>query len=206
MRRLHIVQGGIENGDKKWLERAARQHLSARTWVAPKSSAIGDEVVIYIGGYGFFATGRIHSPAKPRTDWKNRYGAGVDSIRLIKPSISLAAIQRHIPKLEWAKYPRSITTPASHLATMIRELIRKRKATRIPDLDDDALASANIDELRRVALLSQRKFVRPKQRKVAYRARSIAIRLYVLSRAHGHCECCESAAPFLTGDSKPYLE
>src|SRR5262245_49147562 len=37
MRRLHIVQGGLDNGDKKWLERAARNHWNSRTWIAPSS-------------------------------------------------------------------------------------------------------------------------------------------------------------------------
>ena len=69
MRNLHIVQGGIANGDKKWLEKAAKQHLNARKWIVPKRVAIGDEVVICIAGYGFFATARISSLAKPREDW-----------------------------------------------------------------------------------------------------------------------------------------
>jgi hypothetical protein len=206
VRKFHIVQGGIENGDKKFIERAATKKLSARRWVAPKSVQIGDDVVIYIGGFGFFATARITSEAKPRTGWRNRYGAGIDSIKLIEPPISLAAIQRHIPRLDWAKYPRSITSPGPELADHLRRLIRERRETRLPDIDDDALESANLDELRTVALLSARQFVTPKQRKIWYRARSTAIRLYVLKRANGRCEVCKSAAPFVNENGEPYLE
>jgi 5-methylcytosine-specific restriction endonuclease McrA len=206
MRGLHIVQGGIENGDKRWLEQAARDRLSTPSWVAPKSSTRGDDVVVYIRGYGFFATGRITSLAKPRVDWKNRYGAGLSSIKLIKPPVSLGAILRHLPELKWAKYPRSITTPTADSADRIRRLIRKRRTSGIPDLDDDALATSSLDELRAVALLSQRKFVTPRQRKILYRARSAAIRLYVLRRANGYCEGCRSVAPFLTSDGSAYLE
>jgi hypothetical protein len=65
LRTLHIVQGGTDNGDKKWLERASKAHRTAPSWVVPKSVAIGDDVVIYIRGHGFFATGRITSAPEP---------------------------------------------------------------------------------------------------------------------------------------------
>ncbi len=103
-RPLHIVQGGIQNGDKARLERLALSGRRTHSWVAPKTVATGDEIVVYIGGFGFFATARAESEAKPRAGWKNRYGAGLNSIALIDPPISLAAIRRHIPDLEWAKY------------------------------------------------------------------------------------------------------
>src|ERR1035437_4025728 len=93
---LHIVQGGVENGDKKLLERAARDKLNLRSWVVPKAVCVGDEVIIYVGGYGLFATARIKSQPKPRTNWANRYGAGLTDIRLIKPAISIATVRRHV--------------------------------------------------------------------------------------------------------------
>ena len=206
MATLHIVQGGIANGDKKWLVRAAGTRRRGRAWVAPKSAEVGDEVVFYIGDYGFFATGRVMSRPKPRAGWKNRYGVDVGSIKLIRPAISLAAIRRHIPKLKWAIYPRSIVTPAADSASQIRALISDRGRTGIPDLSDEALASANIDELRAVALLKQRASVPPRERKSLYRARSVAIRLYVLFRANGYCEGCGSVAPFRIPDGSFYLE
>jgi hypothetical protein len=156
MSRLHIVQGGIANGDKAWLEKAARQKLSSKSWIVPRSATVGDDVVIYIAGYGFFATAQINTETKPRKNWKRRYGAGLKTIRLIQPAISLESIKRHAPKLTWANYPRSITSPPTNVANQIRALIKERRRTRTPDLDDDALDNANIDELRRVALLSAR--------------------------------------------------
>jgi len=69
MSTLHIVQGGIENGDKAWLERAARLNRNAKTWVAPKSARVGDEVVICVLGHGFFATAAMrHRHFASRTD------------------------------------------------------------------------------------------------------------------------------------------
>ena len=116
MSELHIVQGGIENGDKRWLERAAKLNLNSRSWVAPKSAVPGDDVVVFVAGYGFFATGRVTSKPKSLSDWKNRYGAGLTTIRLIKPAISIATIRRTIPALTWADYSRSITTPPPEVA------------------------------------------------------------------------------------------
>src|SRR5207237_44628 len=116
---------------------------------------------------------------KPRDDWPNRYGAGLSSIKLIRPAISLATIRRRIPGLTWANYPRSITTPSPDIADPIRKLIQHRRKTGIPDLGDETLAAANIDELRKAALLKARPFATRKERKAVYRVRSRAIHLYV---------------------------
>lgn len=62
MATLHIVQGGVDKGDKNRLEKAARNNLSLPSWIVPKSISIGDEVVIYVSGYGFFATAKISGP------------------------------------------------------------------------------------------------------------------------------------------------
>lgn len=204
--RLHVVQGGIENGDKKWLEKAARNNLKSPSWVVPKSVNVGDEIVIYISGYGFFATAKIGTQSKRRADWKNRYGAGLTFIRLIEPAISLGTIQRHIPKLTWARYPRSITTPSPEVAEQIRKLISERRRRGLPDLNDDALANANIDELRKAALLRARSSAPQREQRLLYRVRSKAIHLYVLNRANGHCESCNAAAPFRKPDGHAYIE
>ena len=177
MTALHIVQGDIDNGDKARIEKAAREGLDAPMWTVPKHATPGDDVVMYVRGYGFFATATIKSDPKPRVDWPNRYGAGLTAIELIEPAISLAAIIRHVPSLTWANYPRSITTPDSNVAAQIRKLIQNRRTTRTPDLDEASLLGANIDELRHVALLSVKPTAPAKERKMVYRARSIAIKL-----------------------------
>jgi hypothetical protein len=130
----------------------------------------------------------------------------LNSIKLIAPAISLGTIRRHVPQLTWAKYPRSITTPSAEIASQIRGLISERRRTGLPDLDDEGLAQANIDELRKAALLSARSSATKKQRTLIYRIRSKAIHLYVLNRANGHCEGCNVVAPFRKPDGRPYLE
>lgn len=206
MKRLHIVQGGIDNGDKIWLEQAARRRLNAKTWTVPKSAQVGDEIVIFVQGYGFFATARVLTSPEPRKGWKNRYSAGLTTIRLIEPAISLATIKSEIPKLTWAIYPRSITTPAPEIANKINALIVDRRKTGLPKLDDLSLKEANLDELRKVALLNARSKVAGKKSQAIYRARSLAIRLYVLNRANGNCEGCRAPAPFHKSDGSSYLE
>src|SRR5690606_2701978 len=112
-----IVQGGVKNGDKAWLERAAMLgRRSGPNWVVPRQARIGDEVVIYIRGFGFFATAKIAASPRSRPDWPNRYGAALTDVRLIEPSVPLETIRRRLPALTWAKYPRSITTPSLVLA------------------------------------------------------------------------------------------
>lgn len=148
MTALHIVQGDIDNGDKARIEKAAREGLDAPMWTAPKHAIPGGDVVMYVLGYGFFATATIKSEPKPRDDWPNRYGADLTAIELIEPAISLAAIIRHVPSLRWANNPRSITTPDSNVAVQIRKLIQNRRTTQTPDLDEASLLEANSDELR----------------------------------------------------------
>jgi hypothetical protein len=206
MQRLHILQGGVRNGDKTWLERAARKKLTASNWIAPKSAQVGDEVVIYIPGIGLFATAQINSQPKPKKGWKNRYAAGIHVVKLIEPPISIAAVLRHLPRLTWARYPRSITTPHETLASQIRDLIATRRRTGLPDLDDDSLASANLDELRKVAILAARKHVTGTKKSTWHRVGSLAIKRYILCRANGICEGCSKSAPFRTVDGSPYLE
>lgn len=204
---LHIVQGGVRNGDKAWLERAAKQGLrSVPEWVVPKNASIGDAVVVYVGGVGFFATATIDSHPRPCKGWVNRYGASLAGIRLITPPISLGTIRRRLKKLTWAIYPRSITTPESATAKQVLDLIGERRRTRTLDISDEALEVAGIDELRRIALLRASSSVPGRTSRQIYRARSRAIRSYVLRRANGVCESCGRDAPFRRPDGSPYLE
>jgi hypothetical protein len=205
MTRLHIVQGGIKNRDKDFLEGVSNYGKTSK-WIVPKSCEIGDDIVIFIGPFGFFATGRIKSPTTPSKNWPNRYSADLANIRLIKPPISLFEIRRHVTGLKWANYPRSITTPPPAVADEIRRLIRDRRRTGLPDLDDESLDEANIDELRRVALLKARPHASARRAQAIYRARSRAIARYVIVRSKGHCEACKAQAPFRKPDGTPYLE
>lgn len=203
---LHLVQGGIDNGDLAWLIKAAHEHLDSPRWVVPKTALPGDHVVVFIGGYGFFATATITSLPSPREDWPNRYGAYLTGVSLIEPPISLGTILRRFPELSWARYPRSITTPSPSIAKQIRASIANRRRHGARDLKAEALADAGIQELRAVALLAARPRLTAREKTVLYRTRSLAIRLYVLSRAAGDCEGCKTAAPFFSANGKPYLE
>lgn len=203
---LHVVQGGIANGDLAWLLKAARKHIDSPTWIVPKGSMPGDEAVIYIAGYGLFATAKITGKPVLRKDWVNRYGAPLTAVSLIQPPLSLGTILRRLPSFNWARYPRSITTPSSSIAKHIRRIITERRRHGMRDITDEALAAAGLEELRFVALLAARPRVPPQARKVLHRARSLAIRLYVLKRAGGVCEGCETQAPFRTPTGKAYLE
>lgn len=203
---LHIVQGGVTNGDKKWLQRAA-QHGKTRTrnWIVPKSAAVGDHVVIYVD-QGLFATATVRSRPNRRSDWKNRYGADVHNVTLIEPPIGINALRRRLPALGWARYPRSIATPPPKVAEMLAEFIKERRKLGRPALDDRTLQEASLSELRVVALLRSSSVSRTISTRVLRRLRAQAIRRYVLCRAGAECEGCRAPAPFITKSGQPYLE
>jgi hypothetical protein len=205
MRTLHLLNGGYGNGDKVTLERASRGTGKVRSWVVPKSAAIGDEVVINVAGEGLFASGRIASGTKPRTDWKNRYGANLDSIKLIDPPILLSEVRKMIPALGWARYPRSIATPPRELVGEIKNLVTRRKKNGYSDLSK-ALEYVDIDDLRRIALLPSLQRDSAKHHQILVRTRRKAVRRYVLWRSRGNCEGCTLPAPFLGRDGEPFLE
>lgn len=203
---LHIVHGGVNNGDKARLEKATRNNSDFKGWIAPKLVSPGDDVVIYVSGYGFFATATINGFSKPSTQRQNRYSAPLTNVRLIEPSISIGYIRKHIPNLSWANFPRSITTPDNNVSNKIRKLIDHRRKTGIPDLDIETINNANIDELRKIAILSSQPSIRAKPRTSLHRAGSIAIKRYVILRSNGICEGCKEPAPFKKPDGTPYLE
>jgi hypothetical protein len=203
--KLRILVGNT-TGDKETITRAARLRRRLPKWIVPKSSSIGDEVVLFVGSDGFLATAQINTSTVPSKGWPGRYEAGLSSIELIAPAISAHLIRRHVPRLKWATYPRHYHTPTDLIAGQIQTLIDTRRKSGLPDIDDRALKGANLDELRRVAMLSSRKSVPGKSAKTVYRARSEAIRLYALERARGWCEGCGSEAPFARDSGSPYLE
>lgn len=205
-RELHIVQGGVKNGDKRWLEGAARNRGIVSHWVVPKRVTIGDEVVIYIRSHGLYATGRVVSNPRPRPDWPNRYGARIGYVRLIDPPISLEILRRRLPALEWATYPRSITTPAFRVAQHLRGVIRDRRLNRGSEISSRALNRASLAELRALALARSLPRATAQEQVVLQRKRSAAIKAYALARAGGKCEFCGEEGPFLTQAGEPYLE
>jgi hypothetical protein len=203
---LHIVQGGVENGDKVWLERAAKRRKTGGQWTVPKSVRIGDEVVIYVMTYGLYATATIASEPAPRKHWRSRYGAKITSVQLINPPISLGVLQRALPELAWTRYPRSITTPTLAVATRLQALMRDRRKYRGAELDPKTFSEASLEELRRWALLKASSSPSSKSRQVVQRSRQNAVKRYALKRADGTCEFCRSAAPFRNEKGDPYLE
>jgi hypothetical protein len=203
---LHLVQGGPDNGDKEELRKSAKSGISIPEWVLPKHAQINDEIVVYISGDGFFATARVASEALPRPEWPNRYCATLSKIALIEPAISLPAIRRHLPRLRWANYPRSIHTVSAVVAPAVRQLIAERRRTGLPDLDDHSLESASLAELRAVAVRSARKLPPTVTAQTIVRARCLAIAKYVQARAGGVCEGCRTQAPFRTKEGTPFLE
>ena len=72
---------------------------------------------------------------------------------------------------------------------------------------DSGLWELSLDELRTRALAQQQSAVNEaKEATQKVRARSRALRVYVLRRADGTCEGCDEPAPFQTAHGLPFLE
>ena len=205
---LHIVLGGIQNGDQALVERRGRNGKgTANGWIAPKSAKVGDDVALFfIGGSGILATAKIAGDAYPADDWPNRYRASLSSIQLIDPPISLGALRKHVPDLKWVNYPRSITTPAPAIAQRLRELIKERRRGKPLALSDADAPDINLAELRHLAIQGSQSRLAAATKSVRYRQASEAVRRYVLGRAAGVCEGCGKPGPFVDSSGKAYLE
>jgi 5-methylcytosine-specific restriction protein A len=68
------------------------------------------------------------------------------------------------------------------------------------------LEHESLEALRQKALADSALARTPAERKAVWRRRSRAIKLYVLKRASGKCEGCDTPAPFKTMKGEPYLE
>jgi 5-methylcytosine-specific restriction endonuclease McrA len=202
---LHIVQGGIENGDKAWLERAAKRGLS-HSWVNPKRTRPGDRAIIYIAGIGFFATATFKSEAIPSKNWANRYSSRMGNVRLIRPPVSLGVIRRKLPRFKWADYPRSITTPDSTMEAKLLRLVADRRRLGSADISEKQFVEASLAELRAAALLRAKSKLEPREKRSWDRRRAKAVAEYVPRRSAGTCEGCRQTAPFLRADGSGYLE
>ena len=63
-----------------------------------------------------------------------------------------------------------------------------------------------LDEIRRLAIERPKLNATIQERRIITYQRSESVRVYVLRRANGICECCSSEAPFKTKKGRPYLE
>ena len=125
MSNFHIVQGGVENGDYAWLQRAGLKSVSS-PWVVPKGAAPGDIVAVFVRPHGFVATAVVTEVPKLRPDWKNRYRSRLTGFRSLDPPVELEEIESLVPDFGWAQYPRSITTPDPSIAAKIQRLLARR--------------------------------------------------------------------------------
>jgi 5-methylcytosine-specific restriction protein A len=76
----------------------------------------------------------------------------------------------------------------------------------VPDISGRGLWKMPLDQVRSLALKPQAGNAPPEKKKRLLRARSEAVKVYVLRRAAGTCEGCVAPAPFLTPKKRPYLE
>ena len=117
---LHIVIGGVENGDKEQIDKADRKRIVP--WIVPKEATPGDTVLIYLHGFGLYASAIVSSlPEKEKTK-NTRYRAELKRVKRIAPAVPLEVIKAHVAHLDWAKYPRNYTTCRDEIADAVEGL------------------------------------------------------------------------------------
>jgi len=71
---------------------------------------------------------------------------------------------------------------------------------------DKELEKTSLEELRKFAYEAANDLIEASKTTAVYRKRSAEVKGYVLARAQGLCEGCNSKAPFINKEGKPYLE
>ncbi len=89
---------------------------------------------------------------------------------------------------------------------IVFELVPLDSINSISNEVQHAIENDSLDELRRRALEQSRTPLPPRESSNIAHHRSEAVKIYVLRRAAGICEACDSEAPFTTESGKPYLE
>jgi 5-methylcytosine-specific restriction protein A len=127
----------------------------------------------------------------------------------------------HVRFVGWADYLDHHIEERPDIRENLRSAIVFELSLRpeIPDSDVDTQATSNpqrlsekethkltLEELREIALGSAQKASNRKVQRVVVHNRALAVKKYVLMRADGTCEGCDSPAPFLNKRSQPYLE
>nr|WP_242510839.1 HNH endonuclease signature motif containing protein [Halorhodospira halophila] len=83
-----------------------------------------------------------------------------------------------------------------------------QELTTSADVGDEAADYDDLESLRRAAYEASQQTAASSSKKTReeYRRRSAAVKSYVLARAEGICEGCNSSAPFQRANGSPYLE
>ena len=76
----------------------------------------------------------------------------------------------------------------------------------VTPLQQRGMWNESLASLRQKALTPATRSATLTERRATIRIRSEAVKVYVLRRAEGACEGCETPAPFLRPDGRPYLE
>ena len=120
---------GDSTGDPEAIAEAARSRKQV-SWMVPKSSVVGDEVVFVLPERGFSAFGVIMSPPVPDDELVGWYRASVGDIRLLPRPVPVPFIREHHPEWKWATYPRSYTTIDGAIESRLRQLLDQYGTTK----------------------------------------------------------------------------
>jgi hypothetical protein len=118
---LHVLVGQ-EDFFAEFL--GAAQSKNTCSWIIPKSSAVGDHVLLYFRHLDAFVGCGVVTSAPESTVFGRRpcYVGDVGGIQLFKKNVQLATVAELFPDWAWATYPRSFTSkhPTGLHNTMMR--------------------------------------------------------------------------------------
>jgi hypothetical protein len=125
---VHICVGSLDDiALLKDLDKTDKQTV----WPLPKNAAIGDTVFFLAPSiYGdLLAKGEVLSKPKKSKNWQPKYEAKIGGISVLPYPIPIEILKSQIPKWDYLKYARSLTTVPPKYVRILLEIVAKIEAS-----------------------------------------------------------------------------
>jgi len=134
---LHILVGSADDVDG--VLKAAKAG-KAVPWYVPRKARPKERALIHLPGLGFAARAVIGT--EPKRDSKGKYGAYVEGIVVLKPSVPLAFVRKNHPAWKWL--PRNYVTIEGAIERRLNQVVDNYSASLAEELTEGASKSVSL--------------------------------------------------------------